>query len=311
VEDLRQIVDAGKAKSPSRGDRLLFSTRSHCIGSDAPVARAFISPREPRGPEAISMLCAHADKKSEELSALNGTVNGGFNFVLDQCAGLPLALAVAGQVVAEHVDLVVGLKPAAALGLLARKLQDSSNVPLLANKVYSMYDTYPSLETGLAQSLNFASDRSGFLVTDGRHSLEKMFGELCAVPKSALYALPTLRKLWRLGTDGDAYLVEDLLRSESLLVYEVRAGVVGVKIHNLVYGFYHCRSESSQQSKASPLTATGLEITVAGVTDVRDTAAIARPSHCYDVGAIVDKDKAKFLEMYCRSADAADNDVMV
>jgi hypothetical protein len=134
------------------------------------------------------------------------------------------------------------------------------------------------------------------LVTDGRHSLEKMFGELCAVPKSTWYALPTLRKLWRLDTDGDAYLVADLLRSESLLVYEVRAGVVGVKIHNLVYGFYHCRSESSQQSKANPLNATGLEITVAGVTDVRGTVAIARPSHCYGVGAVVDKDKSKFLK---------------
>jgi NB-ARC domain len=243
-DDLCMLVDSEDGRLAQSGSCLLFSTRNHEIGDLADAGRVEFSAREPRGAEAQGMLCAHAKLTKEAMCGSNDDGRAAFEFVLDQCAGLPLALAVAGRAIAESVARTVGHTAAGALQEFGNDLRETSNVRLLIDDFRLGRSKYPNLSSVLAATLKAASVQSAANTTSVGLPVEEMLWALCVMPKKAFAPLSMLRRLWGLEKERDAANVARLLHRRSLAVEEVRDGVRGITLHDLVLEFCVRRERS-------------------------------------------------------------------
>jgi TPR repeat protein len=241
--DLFQLVDSEEGRHPRSGSCLLYSTRNHEIGDLAESSSVEFSPRDPRGPEAERMLCAHAKQSKEALCGVDGTGRAAVEYVLDQCAGLPLALAVAGRAIVESMTRTVGQTAAVALLEFEADLEVTANERLLADEITSTQSKYTNLSSVFEASLKAASGQSFANATDGSLSVEEILWALCVMPKKAFAPVSMLQQLWDVKTEREAANVVRLLSSRSLVVEEVRDGVRGITLHDLVLDFCVKRAE--------------------------------------------------------------------
>jgi NB-ARC domain len=102
----------------------LFSTRDIDIASHASSDLVVFKVREPRGQEASEMLRKHARIDKAALHGMKEAGDENIYYVLDMCARLPLALAVAGRAIARALRSA-SQTPAGALGVYACNLKSA------------------------------------------------------------------------------------------------------------------------------------------------------------------------------------------
>jgi WD40 repeat protein len=238
-DDLYLLISAQQPSAAQQESCMLFSTRDRDIGDLAPPAgRVSFSAREPRGEDAVAMLCSHAEQDSDALlRGFDDASVEAFEYVLDQCAGLPFALAVAGRAIAKSASRVSMQTAAGSVRDFERKLRDLTTAPLLDSDLSSSSGVYPTLNTVLSTSLRAAVEWSGITAADGRTTVDQMYVALSVMQKQAWAPLPMLRRLWGLPSDSDAAKIIDLLAAQSLVNEEIRDGVVGIKLHDLALDF--------------------------------------------------------------------------
>jgi hypothetical protein len=83
----------------------LFSTRDKDIASHASSDPVAFKAREPRGQEATEMFRKHAKMKETVLQGMGETGDVALAYLLDMCAGLPLALTIAGRSIARSLTM--------------------------------------------------------------------------------------------------------------------------------------------------------------------------------------------------------------
>lgn len=235
LHDFEALVLSGSNSS------VLFSTRDHRIGEGLSADQAVIF-AERCDDEASSMLCSYASVSSVDNEALHS-----FNFVLNTCGGLPVALAVAGRAVKGIARSSGQVK---AWAIYKRRLQSSSTG--LINVIKSNVDGYSGLFTALCASL----EGTGYLAEIGgictAERMKESYQGLCVLRKQAWIPQSALSYLWGTMEETVEAMVE-LMGELSLLNIEYREingrAVLGVTLHDLAHEY--CLLQSKKWKEVS------------------------------------------------------------
>jgi hypothetical protein len=167
---LNQPVDSHQTNAPPVANYMLFSTRSRDIEDLVlPSGRVLFDAREPGGQEAVRMLCAHAEQNEEGICGIDETRRDALAFVLEHCAGLPVALAIAGRAIASSVNRVDVQTAAGTARNFAPLLRHSRNRfrgSCLPQKRDMLNEKYPILDSAFEASSTSASKWSDICVMD-------------------------------------------------------------------------------------------------------------------------------------------------
>jgi hypothetical protein len=184
---------------------------------------------------AKEMLCVHASSQVIDLSGVNSLETN--TFLLDQCAGLPLALAVAGQRIANLVRIGYSLSDA-----LQNFVED---LRLSANLLHQNFEAFScrcnSLSDALRASLAAACDCRTFSPVAG--TIHQMYSTLLKTEKQEWISVPSLATLWGVSTQSNARKAAEFLASRSLLSMTTRQGVMGIELHSLAHDFCSRQAE--------------------------------------------------------------------
>jgi hypothetical protein len=166
-------------------DCIMFSTLDQDIGCLAPPGgRVSFAARDSPGVEAVAMLCLHVGQDGAvQQCGSDGSSLEAFEYVLDQCAGLPFALAVAGRANAKSSNSVSMRTAASAVRDFERKLRHRTTAPLLDTDLSLSNGVYPTLSILLATSLSAAVEWSGIIPPDGRTTVDEMYVALSVTQK--------------------------------------------------------------------------------------------------------------------------------
>jgi hypothetical protein len=227
--DFVRLVD--KPETATSCHRLLFSSRNHDIGRFSQACRVYFSPLDSHGTEAIVMLCVHC--RSAKFPPRGIAAREDFDVVLGRCAGLPLALAVAGRAIAEHVDMGQGSTAGKALRLFSRRLQNSSSNQILLED--GLDGLCPSLKKSLGTSLKSACTDT---VPEGCSlSVQEMYMALRFTTKREETSLETWIQLCNLEATAGCYATAVHLASRSLLVLVGVQDKTFIELHSLLHDF--------------------------------------------------------------------------
>jgi hypothetical protein len=231
--DLNELVRLGD------GSCLLFSTRHKEIARYASSDHVVFEAREPRGQEAMEMLRKHVDMDKAALTDLKNTGDENLGYVLGRCAGLPLALAVAGRSIATSLR-TANQTPAGALKAYARKLE-STHVRLIDKGVDLGTVQYPGLRPVIEASVSAANDSfsaaNDSFSTIGEFSIVDMHSALSVMQKQQWVPVTMLGRLRCLQDEDEATEVSTCISEFSIVNKACREGdgVVGITLHDLVY----------------------------------------------------------------------------
>jgi hypothetical protein len=227
---------------------MLFSTRNGSIGGLASSEVNFY-PRPALGSESEAMLCKHAKSSKDDLCGWSGAVRDDFNFILERCAGLPIALGVAGGSIAVSAGLA-GRTPSNAVQEFARRLRSTRDTSLISQGAFERTGPYPSLASVLEASLGCVSQIDTGNLASSVHFKDEMYSALCVMQKQAWTPVSMLMRLWTLPSEDKAGDIVMLLDSLSLADAECRRDVeldrdiLGIKLHDLVHDFCVMRAEA-------------------------------------------------------------------
>lgn len=223
---------------------ILASTRSvlvaRKIGGTSLVHVDFL---DPLGSTARDMLCAHLGLPRAELDAYCAVPVAGeapAKVVLRRCAGLPLAVAVAG-------------------GALKRLLvQDRNRESIWAH--YSEYLTKNFEQFGHISRLfsNFAACVDAIEKWPLIMPVQNALAVLVSLPSEIGVSKEKLQKLWGASTEGEVLAAIDELANQCLVKRIMRDGkVLGMKIPSIIMDF--CRHEAKNLTKLKPASTAGFQ----------------------------------------------------
>lgn len=203
-EELRRLVsDVG---------RIAITTRNKDIAHAAGHPVHF-GARDPQGVESRNILFkyAHIQDNTEEIK----TVEIGIRTVLDQCAGLPLALGITGKAL-WHLTSEGSMSLNNALEFYVSKLGKAN-----ADLVLESLGSYPNLQTSVLTSLNMADDlgKSVNMVRRFRRqiSVRDMYMRLSVVRKQAEVPASMLGKLWNMSQTQVMIVTFEILSKFNLI----------------------------------------------------------------------------------------------
>jgi NB-ARC domain len=237
VADLNELVRHGDASC------LLISTRHKEIASYASSVPVVFKAREPRSQEAIDMLRKHAGMDRAALRGMDETGSLELEYVLDKCAGLPLALAIAGQSIGKSV-CNAGQTPSFSVCAYARNLR-SARERLIYNRVDVGTVQYPDFTRVIESSLSAAN---ASFSSSGKFSIADMHDALSMLQKQQWVPVTMLTRLWGLRNEDEATEVVTCMSEFSLVDKCDGSGVVGILLHDLVHDV--CIARASREGGA-------------------------------------------------------------
>lgn len=223
-------ICAAVRKLPSASLKLLTSTRDRGVAR-RPLHDVQINmiPDASDIETAERILCHYANVEVSKLQVLSGINKDAVRKIVQVCAGLPLALSVAGTSVLREMEQLDGSRREDAWNRYWTTLQH--NVQQLG-------------ESGSLEHLGlYASLQSSLEAADEKWAVEKissmeMFRSLSVLQKQSFIPLTSLNSLWNLP-QKEAKLAMDLLIETNIASAAADEEITdpGLKIHDLVHDF--------------------------------------------------------------------------
>ncbi len=188
--DLRQLL------RDSSASRMAISTRSATIAKRAGAVVKF-GARDPFGSVSVNIFMAHVkldafgDAFGNQASGLRRSVR----IILGICAGLPIALAVAGSAVAFLSDAHGDFDT--ACDAYGTRLENKRNI---LGDEESMEGT--SLNACILLSLEFLYEEFLKRKVQTDHSIYDLYTSLCVLENQAWVPVSVLGRLWQLDEDS-------------------------------------------------------------------------------------------------------------
>lgn len=223
VRQLARVVN--KEKGPMR---LVFSSRDRFMTQrlqHVSVVESFLL--DARSPAAKCIICKYAGFSSEdEISSLGAEAERAFLEVLEKCAGLPLALAVAGKNVRELVQCGIESKGHVWQAFRESLLQSSSE--LLADS--SPTDPRQSITTVVESSLRTVSLTLG---QQEQLDIRSRFFAFAVMKKQRLIPLECLPVLWNCSQNVANQIRKKLVRVHLVSVENERE----TRLHQVIQDY--------------------------------------------------------------------------
>ena len=247
VRELRSILDLVV------GSRALFSTRDRTLASNLANPRDIVQvvPRSSDVSERI--FFSHATIPDSEVAALRSSPSRpsfvllkGVLAILQECAGLPLHLAVCGKAIA----LTRAGSYARPLDVCKNLLHDGGEIASLRNEALttSFMDTYAGFEATVDRDLALckvvlANEQLESAVT------ENVYFRLCALRKDQWISEGIAARIWGL-TRVSSLSVLAAMRRFNLLETREHDSEVQFRIHGLLHAY--CEKKSKKSSERPP-----------------------------------------------------------
>ncbi len=237
LEDLKLLLDT------SAESKMVISTRDRTIAEEA-GHKVLFEPRSVHGATSLRIFLAYADAlevyahEAENLS----------NEILAFCAGLPIALAVAGRLLGRYLQRASNDLQSALRMCLAQLRKDSSEI------VEKGVGTYSSFYATIRASLEFLEgDRLRISDTRGR-TMFQLFEALCVLKNQGHLPISILQRLWGLSFD-ETFLIIEKLADMSIIALHLgerdplcELPDVSISAHDLVLAYSnHLARESNSE----------------------------------------------------------------
>lgn len=210
---------------------VVFSTRDSILADSSSTLCIKFNILEPRDPKALSILLTNAKYSDAEMKQQEKDSRRALDGVLDKCAGLPLALAIAGRTVLAEPF----------------KRNWSSFHDFLENEPLLMaLPTGPGSYSGLARIV-----QAGYKVLDRgpaqssyKYTYREMHRSLCVIKKKQLVPVRMLERLWSVN-QHEAKRIAQSLNNVGLVNFTLKDPKLG--LHDLILDI--CIDESREKSE--------------------------------------------------------------
>lgn len=231
--ELKELVEGGD------GSCMVFSTRDHKIVTLVqPEHKVELTPLVPDGSRSKCILCRHAGFGEEEIQQSSVDVGNSFKDVLLKCAGLPLALAVAGSAVFNLAAM--SLSPENRLQAWEQFSKRLNNVFERCGEIFDeATDKHPGLTLAMHASLeaaNVLADKNRYYKIRNVLSHQKLHRSLCIVQKQSSTPIAVLARMWGMSCTTARRIVEDFA-GLSLLDVSGEGTSGCISLHDLVHDF--------------------------------------------------------------------------
>lgn len=223
-----------KSRAPTEGrqlyGRIVVSTR------DAGIARLVteggrvpVEPFQAQQTPAKLILCSYAGVSPEEIRRASLPARKLFDALLDRCAGLPLALAIAGSAVRELADCA-GITTNDVWSLYVKELEHSTG---FLRESQADHDSIFAMIRSSLVSVKAQLVKIGFT----NHSdVDLLFSYLAVLSKQEIVPLSVLECILGMGSDETLQFCVALSRMHLVSMKEVN-GVRGMSAHDVIIDY--------------------------------------------------------------------------
>lgn len=227
---LEQLVILTSNTGKDGGSRLVYSTRDKSLTSLGEIAE--FKPRDRQGTTASNILLRSANVEEHELH--DPACEKAIKNILDMCAGLPVALGIAGRGVRWKREKWQGDRKEAWVAYWAAVVERGI--------LDTTADCYGKLGHSLLVSLDFLDDDGyGDIAGVAELSYKEMHRSLCVLQKEDWISASVLRLIWGLKNDDSVFRVIARMRAVGVADEEYRMQngreCAGLSLHSLVHDF--------------------------------------------------------------------------
>lgn len=185
---------------------------------------------------AKEILCSHAGVQVADLDGLNDAQKNAFNLVLERCAGLHLALAIAGCKVGHIVNNQ-------HISMEAAWEAYSTDVNKLIHDRVILEGYRYNLQDMINASLKTVRETMRRTLRKDEIDVDKWFSNLSVTQKNQAIPNEILHFLWDAEVDAVNSLIDELANLH-LVTYE-RRGTQAIRIHDIVHDY--CEQQAEQR----------------------------------------------------------------
>ncbi|PXF45726.1 hypothetical protein BWQ96_04494 [Gracilariopsis chorda] len=191
--------------------------------------------REPLSNTSRRMILENAQMKENDIKVKRNSAS--LSTLLKVCGGLPVALAVAGQLVREH-----GSEFDDPFGEVLTRIECHEGEVQMYN-----VPGYGALSGLLDAAIQFCQRRHSHEWTQRTGvSFENLVLSLCVLKRQQFAPVGMLRRLWGLENDSSTRELVKIMKNAGLVKEEIMQGkykqVPGIRLHDLIHAHFHTKA---------------------------------------------------------------------